>query len=83
MKKAVTVSEKGQVTIPKALRRSLGIEAGTQLSFEESDGRLVASRIDTQDPLEALVGLGKRADVDDLLRAARGPAFDPKLDGGR
>lgn len=30
----VTVSEKGQVVIPAAIRRGLGIKPGTQLDFE-------------------------------------------------
>src|SRR5450759_5210080 len=33
-----TVSEKGQVTIPKRLRERLGIRAGQMLDFEEPDG---------------------------------------------
>jgi AbrB family looped-hinge helix DNA binding protein len=38
------VSEKGQVTIPKALRERLGIKAGEVLEFSEEQGRLVAAR---------------------------------------
>lgn len=30
----VTVSDKGQVVIPAAIRRGLGIKAGTELDFE-------------------------------------------------
>lgn len=30
----VTVSDKGQVVIPAAIRRGLGIKAGTELEFE-------------------------------------------------
>ncbi|HMU54941.1 MAG TPA: AbrB/MazE/SpoVT family DNA-binding domain-containing protein [Nitrospira sp.] len=30
----VTVSEKGQVVIPAAIRRGLGIKPGTELDFE-------------------------------------------------
>jgi len=32
--KTVTVSEKGQVVIPAAIRRGLGIKPGTELEFE-------------------------------------------------
>ena len=36
-----TVSEKGQVTLPKQVRDQLGIVAGTRLAFDvEADGRL-------------------------------------------
>jgi AbrB family looped-hinge helix DNA binding protein len=50
----VIVSEKGQVVIPAALRRSLGIKPGTQLEFEREgdtirvtvEGAVPPSRID-------------------------------------
>lgn len=35
------VSEKGQVTIPKALRDALGIGAGSQVEFERADETIV------------------------------------------
>ncbi len=76
-----TVSEKGQVTIPKALRESLGLEPGTELDFEEKDGRLVATRVVRTDPMEKLVGLIERVDVDDAIARMRGPGWSPKIDG--
>lgn len=36
------VSEKGQVTIPKACRDRLGLKPGSVLDFEARDGKLVA-----------------------------------------
>ena len=36
------VAERGQVTIPKALRERLGIVPGTVLDFIEEQGRLIA-----------------------------------------
>lgn len=33
-----TVTSKGQVTIPLAIRQALGLDAGTRLSFELSEG---------------------------------------------
>jgi antitoxin PrlF len=36
------VSEKGQVTIPKACRNRLGLHPGSVLDFETRDGKLVA-----------------------------------------
>ena len=35
---------KGQVTIPKPLRESLGLEPGQELEFEESEGALIVRR---------------------------------------
>lgn len=38
------VTEKGQVTIPKALRDALGIGAGTEVEFERSDDTIVVRK---------------------------------------
>ena len=78
-----TVSEKGQVTIPKPLRDSLGLVPGTELDFEERDGALVARRAVREDPLSRLVGLLPRTGVDAALESQRGPAWTPKLDERR
>ena len=84
MKLTAVVSEKGQVTIPKPLRRGLGIRAGTELRFEERDGALVARRVESADPIEPLIGLGgRRGDVDAILGEMRGPAWNRKVDGRR
>ncbi len=67
-----TVSEKGQVTIPKALRDRLGIRPGQVLDFEAERGRLVAKKAVRGDGLEALVGT---ADIgitrDEFMRVLR------------
>lgn len=65
------VGERGQVTIPKALRDRLGIVPGTRLRFEAEDGRLVAVKADATDKLDAIYGRfgsGRRTDkvVDEL-----------------
>jgi antitoxin PrlF len=39
----VTVSEKGQVVIPAAIRRGLGIKPGTELDFELEGGSIRVS----------------------------------------
>lgn len=39
------VTEKGQVTIPKALRDSLGIGAGTEVVFERADDTIVIRKV--------------------------------------
>ena len=43
------VSEKGQVTIPKACRDRLGLQTGSVLDFEARDGKLVAVKQQPED----------------------------------
>lgn len=84
-KRVGVVSEKGQVTIPKPLRDSLGIIPGTELVFEERGGELLARRLVPTDPIDRLIGIGKKTGVavDALLAEMRGPAYDRKLDEQR
>lgn len=70
-----TVSEKGQVTIPKQLRDRLGIRAGETLEFEEGDGRLIASKASSRDPVHEVYGIIELEDgTDAFVDALRGPA---------
>lgn len=52
-----TVSEKGQVTIPKRLRERLGIRPGEALEFDDENGRLVATKASDRDPVADAYGL--------------------------
>ncbi len=77
------LTTKGQVTIPKPLRDSLGLEPGHELEFEEREGALIVRRRAPVDPIRRLVGLLPRhIDVDAYLEETRGPARQPELDGG-
>ena len=68
------VSEKGQVTIPKALRKRLAIQPGQVLEFAEENGRLVATKASAVSPFQSLYGvLQLEASVDDLVREMRDP----------
>jgi len=75
-----TIGEKGQVTIPKALRDSLALVPGTQLEFIEEHGKLVAWRVVEQDPFSALIGLAAPMDVDEFIAEMRGPRWSAELD---
>ena len=67
------VAERGQVTIPKALRERLGIRPGTVLEFSEQAGRLVAVKADTSDPVDQVYGkLGRGRRTDELILELRG-----------
>lgn len=69
------VSEKGQVTIPKALRDRLGIKPGERLEFSEEGGRLVAVKVRARDPLDRVYGiLQLDRTTDELITEFRGPA---------
>ena len=46
---ATTVTQKGQVTIPKPIRDHLGIKPGSKVEFRRaSDGSIVLERADGQ-----------------------------------
>jgi AbrB family looped-hinge helix DNA binding protein len=69
-----TVSEKGQITIPKRLRDKLGIRPGTVLDFDEEQGRLVARKQSEADLIRKWRGRGKLPggiDVDAYLNCSR------------
>jgi AbrB family looped-hinge helix DNA binding protein len=69
------VSEKGQITIPKALRDRLGIRAGQALEVREDHGRLILTKAATRDPLDSLVGILKLdKSTDEFIEELRGPA---------
>lgn len=68
-----SVSEKGQVTIPKALRDRLGIRPGQVLEFVEERGRLVATKAKAGDPVDEVYGiLSTDRTTDQLLVELRG-----------
>ena len=67
------VSEKGQITIPKALREKLGIRPGQALEIRAERGRLVAFKSSTLDPVERVCGILKlRRSADKLVEELRG-----------
>ena len=70
-----TVSEKGQITIPKRLRDQLGLRPGTVIEFEEADGRLVGRKLGPIDRLDELYGTLPLppGGTDAFIREIRGP----------
>ena len=70
-----TVSQKGQVTIPKPLRERLGIRPGSVLDFRHEQDRLVATKVTAQDPVETVYGVLKlNRSTDELIASLRGKA---------
>jgi antitoxin PrlF len=67
------VGERGQVTIPKPLRDSLGIRPGQVVHFTEERGRLVMRKAMPVDPVEAVYGiLELEGSTDEAIRRLRG-----------
>jgi len=70
------VSEKGQVTIPKAIRDRLGFTPGTVVDFEAVEGKLVGRKSMPEDVIEKWQGRGRipgGVSVDEFLDRSRGP----------
>lgn len=66
------VADRGQVTIPKELRDKLGISPRTALEFKEENGRLVAEKAVTDDPVAKVTGvLSLKKDTDALIEELR------------
>ena len=71
-----TVAERGQITLPKAVRDALGLNKGSKLKVELIEGRIVL-RKDVNDALSRLRGKYKLdgfASTDEAMRAIRGRA---------
>ena len=78
-----TVAERGQITLPKAVRDALGLTKGTQLKVELDGGRIIL-RKNVDDALSRLRGrfkLPEGVSTDDVMRELRGRApGDPPVD---
>lgn len=47
LKEIATITTKGQTTLPKAVRQTLGVEAGDKICYEVAqDGRVVVTRVE-------------------------------------
>lgn len=77
-----TVAERGQITLPKAVRDALGLTKGTKLKVELIDGRIVL-RKDVDDALSRARGrfkLPPGVTSDDIMRELRGRAPGDPID---
>jgi AbrB family looped-hinge helix DNA binding protein len=77
-----TVAERGQITLPKAVRDALGLTKGTKLKVELIDGCIVL-RKDVQDALSRVRGrfkLPPGVTSDDIMRELRGRAPGDPID---
>ena len=78
-----TVAERGQITLPKAVRDALGLTKGTQLKVE-LDGSRIILRKDVSEALRKARGRFKLVDglktTDQAMRAIRGRAPGDPVD---
>jgi AbrB family looped-hinge helix DNA binding protein len=54
-----TVTSKGQITIPQAIRRKLNLQPGTVLEFDEKADHLKATRRVDVEKMRSVIGIGK------------------------
>ncbi|CAN5824674.1 hypothetical protein BH23DEI1_BH23DEI1_24350 [soil metagenome] len=76
MNKRATLTSKGQITIPKEVRRHLGLEKGDQVMFSIEDGRTILHPVPTTHQAfstyaGALGGLATAEEVGRWLRELR------------
>jgi antitoxin PrlF len=77
-----TVAERGQITLPKAVRDALGLTKGTLLKVE-LDGSRIILRKNVDDAISRARGkfkLPAGKTTDDVMRELRGRAADDPLD---
>jgi len=77
-----TVAERGQITLPKAVRDALGLTKGTTLQVE-LDGSRIILRKNVNDAISRVRGKFKLDgfdSVDEAMRAVRGRAPGDPID---
>ena len=58
VRKQAKITSKGQVTIPREVRRRLGVRAGDKLLFEEDDAGVRVSAVRKESPFAKYMGIG-------------------------
>jgi AbrB family looped-hinge helix DNA binding protein len=68
------ISERGQITIPKALRRKYGLSKDTDVEITATDeGLMIRKKSSSRHPVDELVGILKRpSSTDEYLEDIRG-----------
>lgn len=70
-----TISEKGQLTIPKSVRKALGLRPGAVIEIRVEAGEFIGKRVSVEDVFVKWRGRGalpKGLSVDAYLERARG-----------
>ena len=69
------ITSKGQITLPKEVRRRLGVGPGDQVEFVEENGKYVLKKIVKESPFDAYVGYLRRqrgSDTNKIIQELRG-----------
>ena len=71
----IQISQKGQILVPKHMRRKLGLKHGGKVHLAEEDGRIVLTPV-PPDPIQAATGFlkGNFSLNNDLRREHRNEA---------
>lgn len=78
MKRQAKITSKGQITVPREIRRRLGVRAGDHLLFEEDGNGVRVKAIRKESPFEKYRGIGTpgigkgRKGIQKWLRELRG-----------
>lgn len=59
-----TLTSKGQITLPKAIRQALGVTAGAKVAFELRDGEVLVTRAESLHEDPAITGFLEMLDKD-------------------
>ena len=74
MKEQAKITSKGQVTVPKRIRESLGVKPGDSLIFEENGDDMIVKPLRNESPFEKYRGIhrrGKGLSRDEIVRTIR------------
>ncbi|MFI5096686.1 MAG: AbrB/MazE/SpoVT family DNA-binding domain-containing protein [Candidatus Acidiferrales bacterium] len=58
MKKQAKVTSKGQITIPREIRRRLGVRAGDRVEFEDRRDGVRVTAVRKESPFKKYAGIG-------------------------
>lgn len=69
------VTSKGQITLPKHIRDTLGVHPGESVGFEEKNGIITVKKIVPRSPFDKWVGRlvhQRGKDTDEIIKGMRG-----------
>jgi len=76
------VTSKGQITIPRAVRRKLKLEKGTILEFDLGADYLKATKSGDRESMLGVIGIARDElrgkSMEELLEELRGPVEKPR-----